>query len=293
MSTAQDTGRVYALLADGTTVEIRPATPADFDAVKAMHEAMSPDNIYLRFFSFSRLSAETEADGSAGRARRAGWRCSRWRTARWPASPATPNEEGPRPGRGRVRGRRAHAPQGHRHPAARAPGLGRPEPPHHHVHRADTLTENTADAARVRRRRPARSSGTTTMAWLELTFPLPPDDTGTALDTYLEHGSPARAQRRRRQPAAPVRAGVGRGDRRQPPTGDDRPGHPGQHPQRRVRGPPVHGEPAAPVRSTACSCAADGADLPEPPDLAVIAVPARPSSASPKTADSSACGRSP
>ena len=51
----------YALLADGRTVEIRPATPADYEAVKAMHEAMSPENVYLRFFSYSRLSAETEA----------------------------------------------------------------------------------------------------------------------------------------------------------------------------------------------------------------------------------------
>ena len=61
MNTAQDTGRVYALLADGTTVEIREARPEDFDAVQAMHEAMAPDNIYLRFFSYSRRSAETEA----------------------------------------------------------------------------------------------------------------------------------------------------------------------------------------------------------------------------------------
>ena len=61
MSTAQDTGRVYALLADGTTVEIREARPDDFAAVLAMHEAMAPDNIYLRFFSYSRRSAETEA----------------------------------------------------------------------------------------------------------------------------------------------------------------------------------------------------------------------------------------
>jgi acyl-CoA synthetase (NDP forming)/GNAT superfamily N-acetyltransferase len=52
---------VYALLADGTTVEIRPAGPGDFDAVKAMHEAMSPDNSYMRFFNISRLAAETEA----------------------------------------------------------------------------------------------------------------------------------------------------------------------------------------------------------------------------------------
>src|SRR5262252_8815925 len=61
MSTAQDTGQVYALLADGTTVEIRQAGPGDYDAIKAMHEAMAPDNIYLRFFSYSLRSAEIEA----------------------------------------------------------------------------------------------------------------------------------------------------------------------------------------------------------------------------------------
>jgi hypothetical protein len=33
MSTAQDTGPVYALLADGTTFEIREAGPDDFGAV--------------------------------------------------------------------------------------------------------------------------------------------------------------------------------------------------------------------------------------------------------------------
>lgn len=54
------TAGVYALLADGTTVEIRPAVPGDFDSVKAMHDAMSSDNMYLRFFNASRLSAETE-----------------------------------------------------------------------------------------------------------------------------------------------------------------------------------------------------------------------------------------
>jgi acyl-CoA synthetase (NDP forming)/GNAT superfamily N-acetyltransferase len=53
--------RVYALLADGTTIEIRPACAGDFDAVRAMHAAMSPDNIYLRFFSMSRAAAEQEA----------------------------------------------------------------------------------------------------------------------------------------------------------------------------------------------------------------------------------------
>ena len=58
---AQAAGQVYALLADGTTIEIRPAGPGDFDAVKAMHEAMSPDSSYMRFFNISRLAAETEA----------------------------------------------------------------------------------------------------------------------------------------------------------------------------------------------------------------------------------------
>ena len=61
MGMAQEVGQVYALLADGTTVEIRPAVPDDFDAVKAMHEAMSPGNTYLRFFNISRLAAEIEA----------------------------------------------------------------------------------------------------------------------------------------------------------------------------------------------------------------------------------------
>ena len=54
-------GQVYALLADGTTVEIRPADAGDFGAVKAMHEALSPDNTYLRFFNLSRTAAATEA----------------------------------------------------------------------------------------------------------------------------------------------------------------------------------------------------------------------------------------
>jgi acyl-CoA synthetase (NDP forming)/GNAT superfamily N-acetyltransferase len=52
----------YALLADGTAIEIRRATPGDYTLVKTMHEAMSPDNEYRRFFSLSKLSAEREAE---------------------------------------------------------------------------------------------------------------------------------------------------------------------------------------------------------------------------------------
>jgi acyl-CoA synthetase (NDP forming)/RimJ/RimL family protein N-acetyltransferase len=54
-------GRTYALLTDGSTIEIRPAQPEDATAVREMHVAMSPDNIYLRFFSVSPAAAEQEA----------------------------------------------------------------------------------------------------------------------------------------------------------------------------------------------------------------------------------------
>jgi acyl-CoA synthetase (NDP forming)/GNAT superfamily N-acetyltransferase len=52
---------VYALLTDGSTVEVRPAAPQDAGAVRDMHAAMSPDSIYLRFFSLSPNSAGREA----------------------------------------------------------------------------------------------------------------------------------------------------------------------------------------------------------------------------------------
>jgi acyl-CoA synthetase (NDP forming)/GNAT superfamily N-acetyltransferase len=55
------TGQTYALLADGTTVQIRPAGPGDTEAVIAFHERMSPDNLYLRFFSMSKQAAMQEA----------------------------------------------------------------------------------------------------------------------------------------------------------------------------------------------------------------------------------------
>jgi acyl-CoA synthetase (NDP forming)/GNAT superfamily N-acetyltransferase len=60
-TSAQAARRVYALLADGTTVEIRPACGVDFEAVRDMHAAMSPDNTYLRFFCISRAAGEREA----------------------------------------------------------------------------------------------------------------------------------------------------------------------------------------------------------------------------------------
>jgi acyl-CoA synthetase (NDP forming)/GNAT superfamily N-acetyltransferase len=54
-------GRSYALLVDGTTLTIRSSGPGDYEAVRRLHEAMSPENLYFRFFSASRVSAEREA----------------------------------------------------------------------------------------------------------------------------------------------------------------------------------------------------------------------------------------
>ncbi|MCH0557315.1 GNAT family N-acetyltransferase [Streptomyces sp. MUM 16J] len=48
---------VHALLTDGTTVRIRQASPGDHDAVLQLYEAMSPENLRLRFFSLSPVSA--------------------------------------------------------------------------------------------------------------------------------------------------------------------------------------------------------------------------------------------
>jgi acyl-CoA synthetase (NDP forming)/GNAT superfamily N-acetyltransferase len=53
--------RSYALLADGATIEIRPAGRSDFDRVLAFHQEMSPDHLYLRFFSLSKRAAQDEA----------------------------------------------------------------------------------------------------------------------------------------------------------------------------------------------------------------------------------------
>jgi hypothetical protein len=53
--------RTYALLAEGSTVEIRHALGADADAVREMHVNLSPDNAYFRFFSLSPAAPEREA----------------------------------------------------------------------------------------------------------------------------------------------------------------------------------------------------------------------------------------
>ena len=52
---------IYALLTDGSTIGIRPALAGDAEAVRAMHAALSPDSLYLRFFSMSPNAAVQEA----------------------------------------------------------------------------------------------------------------------------------------------------------------------------------------------------------------------------------------
>ncbi|MFK0160582.1 GNAT family N-acetyltransferase [Streptomyces sp. NPDC090493] len=57
-----DRAPAHALLADGTTICIRPVLPADHDRLKRFYDDMSPENLRLRFFGASRRSAAMAAD---------------------------------------------------------------------------------------------------------------------------------------------------------------------------------------------------------------------------------------
>jgi acyl-CoA synthetase (NDP forming)/L-amino acid N-acyltransferase YncA len=61
-SPASNARQVHALLTDGTTVRIRQAEPADHDAVLDLYEGMSAENLRRRFFAVSHRSAEQAAD---------------------------------------------------------------------------------------------------------------------------------------------------------------------------------------------------------------------------------------
>ncbi|WP_460072831.1 bifunctional acetate--CoA ligase family protein/GNAT family N-acetyltransferase [Streptomyces sp. YKOK-I1] len=60
---------VHALLADGTTVCIRPVLPGDHGQLQGLYEEMSPENLRLRFFAPSRRSAAQAADRACAPAR--------------------------------------------------------------------------------------------------------------------------------------------------------------------------------------------------------------------------------
>ena len=274
MTTAQDSGRVYALLADGTTAEIREARPEDFDAVRAMHEAMAPDNIYLRFFSYSRRSAEIEAR-----------RICRDPT-RKPGSAALlalldgelvgvasyAGLTGP-PGQAEV----AFAVADHMHHKGIATlllehlvSLARSR--QITTFTADTLSENTAmltvfaDAGLPVQRHFADDV-------YHLTFPLPRDEDGTALDTYLsavaerESSADVASLRHIFAPESVVVIGA---SRRREAIGRiileniRRGGYAGRLYTVNPRARQIDGD----------RCLASALDLPEPADLAVIAVPA-------------------
>ncbi|WP_316783629.1 bifunctional acetate--CoA ligase family protein/GNAT family N-acetyltransferase [Streptomyces sasae] len=59
----------HALLADGTTVCIRPVTSGDHDRLRDFYDAMSPENLRMRFCGASRRSAVMAADRACAPAR--------------------------------------------------------------------------------------------------------------------------------------------------------------------------------------------------------------------------------
>jgi acyl-CoA synthetase (NDP forming)/GNAT superfamily N-acetyltransferase len=275
MSMAQALGHAYALLADGSTVEIRAAGPADFDAVKAMHEAMSPDNTYMRFFNVSRLAAENEArricrEPQPGRAALLAL------SAGQVVGCASYDALGGRANPGPV-AEIAFAVADHMHHRGIATLLLEHLVSFARSHQitvftAETLSENTpmlkvfADAGLPVQRHVEDGV-------MELTFPLPSEAGGTALDSYLN----AVDERERRADTASLRhilapesvvvigasrrrGTVGRAILDNVLTG----GYSGRlyvvNPRARQVG-GVH-------------CLASVLDLPEPADLAVIAVPA-------------------
>ena len=85
-----EAGRSHALLADGTIMTIRPAGPGDYEAVKRLHEAMSPDEPVLPFLQHEPGGrGAMKPAGCAARPARTTGRSSACSAINWPASPAT------------------------------------------------------------------------------------------------------------------------------------------------------------------------------------------------------------
>ncbi|MGW5609129.1 bifunctional acetate--CoA ligase family protein/GNAT family N-acetyltransferase [Streptomyces sp. NPDC003753] len=61
--------RIHALLADGSTICIRPAEPGDHERLRGFYGEMSPENLRLRFFAVSPSSAALAADRACAPAR--------------------------------------------------------------------------------------------------------------------------------------------------------------------------------------------------------------------------------
>ncbi len=272
---AQAAGHVYALLADGSTVEIRPARFDDFDAVRAMHAAMSPDNLYLRFFNLSKHAAEVEArrlcrDPRPGHAALLALADGEVvGCASYDAGESGAGESGA--------AEVAFAVADHMHHRGIATLLlehlvssARGEAVTIFI--AETLSENKAmlkvfaDAGLPVQRHYADGV-------MEMTFPIPGDDGSTALEVYLN----AVAERERRAAAASLRyvlapeSVVVIGASREPGTAGRAildnirtGGYAGRLYAVNARARDIGGQPCLPSVD----------DLPEPADLAVIAVPA-------------------
>jgi hypothetical protein len=84
-----DRPTMHALLADGTTVCIRPVRPADHDRLRALFEEMSPDNLRLRFFAATGVLPPCRLTAPAPRPDPVTVPCWPRRTAGWSASPST------------------------------------------------------------------------------------------------------------------------------------------------------------------------------------------------------------
>ena len=269
---------VYALLTDGTQVEIRPLVPEDRDAVRALHAGLSAESFYMRFFGVSRPLADRMA---ASVCREPG--PDHLALGAWLRGELVGVAQYERLDSGDGAGDEAevaftvaehmhHRGVGtllleHLTSQARARGI--------RAFRADVLAENAAmlrvfaDAGL-----PARRGFTDGV--IEATLPL--DGGDRYLDTD-EHYLDRVADRERRataasmepllRPAAVAVVGAGR-----------RPGSAGAAILRNIRsggfdGPVYAVNPrAAGTDLEGAPCVASPADLPRPPDLAVIAVPA-------------------
>jgi acyl-CoA synthetase (NDP forming)/GNAT superfamily N-acetyltransferase len=276
-------GSVYALLTDGSTAEIRCARPQDAAAVQAMHEAMSPENLYLRFFSLSRNSAALEArrvgrPAGDGHAALLAWQDGRligvasYEPAGTAGSAevafAVPDDLH---GRGVATLLLEHLVS-----LARRRGLT--------TFTAATLAENSAmlgvfSGAGLQAR---RHFGSGICEW---TFPLPGDQAGAALDGYLD----TVASRESRADVASLRYLLA--PRSVAVIGASR--HPGTVGRAVLHnivaggfGGQVYAVNPRARHMEGVPCVASVEDLPEPVDLAVIAVPA---AAVPAVA--AACGR--
>jgi acyl-CoA synthetase (NDP forming)/RimJ/RimL family protein N-acetyltransferase len=262
---------VYALLTDGTTVLIAPARPQDKEAVRQMHAQMSPSNIYLRFFSLSPASAEREAIRVTRPPDAAHYALLAWLGEQLVG--VASYEPTDKPGVAEI----AFAVTDHMHGRgiatllldhlvsnARLRGL--------HAFTAETLADNVA-MLRVFANAGLAAKRQMSEGVVETTFPLPTDEADQRLQRYLEsvamreRSADVASLRYLLEPSSVAIVGASR-----------KPGRVGHAIVRNVAGAGFSGRVYA-VNPHAKSvlgvpCVPAVADLPEPPDLAVVAVPA-------------------